>query len=71
MDPIQASYNGFVMNGSTYTPIIGISVDHPEERTVLSLKRRDSDVDCTHSVLQSRVPNAPRSQPISFLSEED
>lgn len=72
---IRASYDGFVIDGCTYIQRISMFVeDQHEERMVLALKRLDSDMHCTHCILQSRhrnVQKLPQSLPISSFSDED
>lgn len=59
----KASFTGVVINGSTYVTWFAMFVaDKPEERTVLCLKRQDSDMDCTDCVLQSRVRSSQQSR---------
>lgn len=48
--------------------------DQPEDRTVLALKRRDSDMDFTHYILQSIIRNVqdlPQRLPLSSSSDDD
>lgn len=72
---IRASFNGYRIDGQTYfTRLDLVLADQPEESTLLCLKSRDSDMDCSHCVLPSRlrsttnVPSRPRD---SSSSEED
>lgn len=60
---IEESFNGFIIDGSNFTPRAGMFMaDQPIERTVLCYKRRDLDMDCTHCILQSSIRNVqPRS----------
>lgn len=51
---IDASQTGMVVNGQTYYPrTCMIIAGQPQERTLMSVKRRDSDMYCSHCVLQS------------------
>lgn len=55
----------------TYFQRIGLlNAYQPEERTLLSLTRRDSDMDYTHCVFQSRVRGSRRSASSAGLSGE-
>lgn len=71
---IKAYYKGTVQNGCTYFPLVAMLVDdQPEERTLLSLKRRDSDMDCTHCMLRSRIGGTQhrhQTQVVSSSSDE-
>lgn len=73
----QACFNGFVFKGYTYITRVGMFVaDQPEERTVIALKRNDSDMDCSHCTLQSRIRNVqpawlPWSSETRSSSDED
>lgn len=56
----QSSYNVFITNGSKYTTITAMFFAHQyKERTLLSLKRRVCEMNCTHCLLQSKVGNIP------------
>lgn len=53
---VRASYTGIVFNATTYSPRISMVVaDQPEERSLLALKRRDSDMECSHCTLRTRL----------------
>lgn len=72
---VQASYIGFIHNGSTYFPRVAMLIaDQPKERTLLSLKRRDSFTHSCMCTLTSRImpqQNVPRTpNPASSSSDE-
>lgn len=55
---IQASFNFFVIKGSTYILRFGIFIgDQPKELTLHALKRKDADMYCSNCTLQSRIRN--------------
>lgn len=62
-DLIQASFTGFVLDGQIFTPRIAMYIaDQPEERSMLSLKRQGSEMDCTHCSLPSQFPSSAQHQ---------
>lgn len=66
---IEASYTGTVVNGCTYYPRICMLItDQAEERTLMSLKRRDSDMDCSRCVLQYCLSSAQSQRHRSGMS---
>lgn len=51
-----ASFSGIIVHCSTFYPRIAMLIaDQPEERTLMSLKRRYSDMDCSHCMLRPRI----------------
>lgn len=72
---LQASYNGFSVNVLTHIPRLSLFIsDQPEQRTLMYLKRRDSDVEFTHCVIPSRLGSAQTQRSAHSLpssSDED
>lgn len=59
-DVTSSSLHGCIIAGRKYFPRIELVIPYqPKDRTLLSLKRRESDMDCTHCVLHSRVRHHP------------
>lgn len=71
---INASFTVLAINGSIYLPLVALFVaNQPGERTVLCLKRRDSDMDCTHCGLQSihRSSQTSTTSTLQYSSSDD
>lgn len=69
---LSASFSGAVINNATFFARVGMIVaDQPEERTLLCLKRRDSDMDCTHCVLPSRIRSMASRHRSTVSSSDD
>lgn len=70
---ISASYTGLAVNGVLLFPRISMVItDQSEERALLSLKGRDSYMDCTHWCLPSRLPKTgSNTNPGTTSSDDD
>lgn len=53
---LLTSFTGFILYRTMFIPRLAMVLpDQPEERTLLTLKRRYSDMDCIHYILRTRL----------------